>query len=125
MDDDGVIVGLPAKQVTERDGLGGNGLAADVGDLVIGVRHPPLVRFQRQIPSRGAPEIDDFTAHHRGTVCVEGESLSSPHYVERQLADDGGSCLSHSGEALWGRRGNSKDHDNVATPPRGRRRLLS
>jgi len=92
---------------------------------VIGVRHSPLVRFQRWIPSGGAPEIDDFTAHQRGTVGVEGESLPSPHHVERQLADDGGSSLSHSGETFWRRRGNSKDHDNVATPPRGRGRLLS
>jgi hypothetical protein len=58
-------------------------------------------------------------------VGVEGESLPSPHDVERQLTDDGGSCLSHSGENLWRNGGNSKDRDNVATPPRGRGRLLS
>ena len=100
VNDDGGLVGLPAQEFAQRDGLGGNGLAAEVGDLVIGVRHPSLVRFQRRISSRGAPEIDGFAAHHRGTVGVEGESLPSPHDVERQLADDGGSCLSHSGETL-------------------------
>jgi len=75
---------------------------------VVRLCHPPLVRFQRWISSRGAPEIDDFAAHHRGTVGVEGESLSSPHDVERQLADNGGSCLSHSGETFGGGGGIAK-----------------
>jgi hypothetical protein len=105
VDDDGGVVCLPAQEFAERDGLGRDGLAADVGDLVIGVRHPPLVRFQRRISSRSAPEIDDFAAHQRGTVGVEGESLPSPHDVERQLTDDGGSCLSHSGESLLRKEG--------------------